>query len=232
MKKVLLAMSMIMAMVLCSNAEVNIENMFEARYQAWKEYCSRPEVMALSYAGPRFTCNEFKEIVDLGLPALPYIAKKMEQDSTENLLWKAIEVIAKVRVYREYDRKSNKDVLPDFPSLEPGDNIYLYWWREGHKQTPNQFSKLYSEWKQLKQIKDVDAQKIYQRMVNLGIPVIPYMIREIKNGDSNLIPAISYLTDGEIKEDASPEECINWWANNKEKWTIKFGDIESNESAE
>ena len=69
-------------------------------------------------------------------------------------------------------------------------------------------------------------------MINLGIPVIPYMMREIEKGDSELIPAVSYLTDGDISEDASPTECIQQWNNDKEKWTINFEDINANENQE
>ena len=224
MKKVLLlAVSMTICLVGSLNAEQNIENIFEAKYQAWKEFCSRSRVKWLSHAGPTFTCNEFKEIVNLGLPALPYIAKKLEQDQR---LWKAIEVIAKVKIRGEYDSNTNKVVFPDFPEVKPGEDHYLYWWREGHKLTKNKFDELYSKWKQVKEKNDVDSEKYYQSMINLGLPVIPFMISEIEDGDSDLVAAISHLTDGEIKNDASPKECSNWWNNSKERWTIKFDDSE------
>jgi len=186
----------------------------------------------MSHAGPLFTCKEFKEITNLGLPALPYIARKMEYDTNGGLLWKAIEVIAKVKILGEYDRNTNKVVFPQFPELKPGESTYLYWWREGHRLTQNQFNELYSKWNQVKESDNEESEKIYQRMINLGIPVIPYMIKEIEKGDSGLVPAVSYLTDGEIGEDASPVECIQWWNSNREKWIIKFGDSDSNKNQE
>ncbi len=212
------------------NAEENLEKQFETRYQAWKELFPYP--IPFSHAGPLFTCSEFKEIIDLGLPALPYIAKKMEQDSTEGLLWKAIEVIAKFKIYREYDKENNKTVFPDFPELKPGDNIYLYWWQQGYKQTPDMFDELYSKWKQLKPANNEESEKIYQRMINLGIPVVPHMISKLEDGESDFVAAISQLTDGEIKNDASPKECKRWWNNSKEKWTIKFDDSEAKDDQE
>jgi hypothetical protein len=230
MRKIFLILRFFVAFCLIPslNAEENLEEQFETRYQAWKEVCY--ELRGLSQAGPRFTCNEFKEIVNLGLPALPYIARKMEYDSNRGLLWKAIEVIAKVKIIGEYDRETNKTVFPQFPELKPGEDPMLYWWREGHKLTPSQFNELYSNWRQMKESDNEEAGKIYQKMINLGLPVIPLMIEKLENGDNDLLPAISVLTDGEISEDASPTECIQQWNNNKEKWTIKFNESESNEN--
>jgi hypothetical protein len=223
MKKVLL-LTLFMTLHLDGplNAEESLEERFEERFQAWKEFCSRPEVTVFSGAGPRFTCDEFKEIVNLGLPALPYIARKMEYDTNRDLLWKAIEVIGKVKILGEYDRKTNKVVFSQFPELRSGEDPYLYWWREGHKLTPSRFNELYSKWKQIKESNREEAEKIYQNMINLGLPVLPFMIKEIEKGDSGLIPAVSYLTDGDISEEASRGECIQRWNNIKEKWTIKF----------
>jgi hypothetical protein len=232
MKKVLLAVSITICLVGSLNAQESVEMQFETRFQSWKEFCLRPEVMALSDAGPRFTCNEFKEIVALGLPALPYIAKKMEQDPDERLLWKAIEVIAKVKILGEYDRRTNKVVFPYFPKLKPSEDPYLYWWREGHKLTQNRFNELYSIWKQLNESNNEEADKIYQKMINLGLPVLPLMIEKLENGDKNLIPAISNLTDSEISVDASAIECITSWNSIRGKWTIKFDDGELNENKE
>jgi len=212
------------------NADENIEEQFETRYQTWKESESYSTAKVMSHAGPLFTCSEFKEITNLGLPALPYIVRKMERDSSEGYLWKAIEVIAKFKIYREYDRENKKVIFPDFPELELYDNLYLFWWQEGYKRTPQLFDELYSRWKQSKHANNEESEKIYQRMINLGIPVIPYMMREIEKGDSGLVPAVSYLTDGEISEETSPTECIRWWNENKEKWTIKFDDNELNDN--
>jgi len=211
-------------------AQESVEQQFEEHFQDWKEFCSRPEVMILSLAGPRFTCTEFRAITDLGIPALPYIAAKMEYDTNRDLLWKAIEVIAKVKIRGEYDNSSSRVVFPQFPALKSGEDVYLYWWREGHKSTQARFEEFYSKWKQIKDSNNEVALKSYKDMVNLGLPVIPYMINRIENGDSGLIPAVSQLVDGEIKEDISPKECADWWYSNRDRWTINFQNIEINKS--
>jgi hypothetical protein len=224
MKKTLLITTLLsmLCFIVSLNAEESLEKQFEAKYQKWYNYRQQSGEMAKSTAGTSFTCPEFEDIVVLGIPVLPYIANKMESDSTAEILWKAIEVIAKVKIYSEYDQENNKVVFPDFQDLKPNEDVYLYWWREGHKQTPKQFGELYSKWKLLKQSNTKDSEKIYQRMINLGIPVIPFMMGKLDNGDRDLVSAISYLTDGEIKKDTSPKECINWRKSSSEKWKIKF----------
>jgi hypothetical protein len=37
-----------------------------------------------------------------------------------------------------------------------------------------------------------------------------------------LTPLLS--SDGEVKTDDKPEECIEWWNKNKEKWYIPIED--------
>ena len=206
------------------SAQQSMEELFEAKYQRWSEFISRPEVMAQSVVGPRFECSQFQEIVDLGLQALPYIVRKMKQNPEDRLLWKAIEEIAKVRIRGKYDREKNKVVFPQFPDLKPGERVYLYWWREGHKFTPERFETLYVEWRQLKGARgEEEAGAIYRRMVDLGVTVLPSMMKRIERGDSALVAVVSYLTDGAIDHDATPQQCINWWQRNEKEWTIPFG---------
>jgi HEAT repeat protein len=37
-----------------------------------------------------------------------------------------------------------------------------------------------------------------------------------------IMKALSYLTDGEVNLNMSPQECLNWWEANRERWTIPF----------
>ncbi len=203
------------------NADDNVMNQFEARYKEWKTYISRPEVMAQSIAGSRFKCSQFREIVKLGLPALPYIIQKMRMNPKDQLLWKAIEEIAKVKIRGKYDKEKKRIIFPDLPDLEPGENVYLYWWRKGRKQTPQLFDNFYSEWQGLKKEgKEKEAKIKYQRIKELGIAALPYMVEYVEQGDSDLINAISELTEGAITESTKPSECVDWWNKNEEKWTI------------
>ncbi len=212
-------------------ADENIKGEFESKYERWKEYISTPEVMVHSIAGPRYNCSQFQEIINLGLPVLPYIFEKMEQDPEGEFLWKAVEIIAKLKIRGKFDKETNLVFFPDYSNLKANENVYLYWWHEGRKQTPQRFEALYKDWKSLKkQGKEKEAEKKYQGMKDLVIVAIPNFIEKIeKEKEFDLIPALEYLTDGEIsqvkiKNIANDEEkikfCVDWWNKNKEKWKI------------
>ncbi len=222
MKRMLILIAVLLAVstetILFS--EESIERQFEAKYQAWRVYISTPELMIQSKATSHFTCPQFQEIVKLGVPALPYIANKMET-TNDQFLWKAIEKIARVKIRGEYDKRKNMVVFPDFPNLRPNEDVYLYWYRSGRKQTPQRFESLYQERKILQsQGKAKEAQDKYQKIKDLGIDALPYIMQKIQQGDKDLIPLVSYLTDNTVKADASAAECLGWWKENKNKWII------------
>jgi len=199
----------------------DVKQQFEAKYQMWREYLSRPEIMVQSRATSHFACPQFRQIVELGLPALPYIVEKIEQND-DRVLWKAFEEIAKVRIRQQYDRGKNRVTFPDFPDVDPRkESVYVRWWYEGRKRTAERFGELYSEWQALThQGKKGEATERYERIRDLGIDALPLIMEKIKAGDAELIRAVSWLTDGRVPGAATPSECLAWWAANKHKWTL------------
>lgn len=215
--------------VIILNAEENIEKQFEIKYQAWKEYISRPEITVQSIAGERFECTQFQEIVKLGLPVLPYIIRKMEENPDERLLWKAIEEITKVKIRGKYYKQKNVFIFPNFPDWKPRENVYLYWREKGRKQTPEQLEISFTNWKYLKkQGKEEEARKKYQKIKDLGIATLPYVMEKIQQGEIELIPIVSYLTDDAVKKDLTPSECVEWWNKNKDKWILPPVEVDKN----
>jgi len=135
--------------------------------------------------------------------------EKMKQDP--NLKVAVTEITKKW--FTEDERKNN--------SIE---NLYISWWNEGYKQIPQQFEKLYGEWNNLKkQNKGKEAKEKFQEIEYLGIPALPSIVDKIEKGDNNLIPLVSYLTNNEIKENATAAECVAWWKANKDKWVLHQG---------
>ncbi len=219
-KSLLIMLFIVLYAGITSIAEENIREQFEEKYKAWNEYISRPELKIQSRATTHFTCPQFQEIVKLGVPALPYIADKIETVN-DQLLWKAIGEIAKVKIHGKYSVEKNMLIFPDFPDLKPREDVYLYWYRSGRKQTPQRFESLFQEWKTLQsQGKAKEAKDKYQKIKDLGVDALPYMVKKIEDGDVALIPAISELTDGELNKSAKQSECTSWWQKNKDKWTL------------
>lgn len=193
--------------------------MFERRYLSWKESVKSTAWLKSTARG--YVDNlEFQAIVDLGPSALPHIVAKMESDAAGNVLWHAIRRIAKVRIREKYDAATNSLLFPDYPELKKGENVYLHWWRVGRFQTETRFRELYVRWCELDGEKSHDdAGKVYRQIVNLGLPVLPYLV-DVVEGHPEFIPAVSELSNGALPKNAKPEECMSWWRRNKERYTL------------
>jgi hypothetical protein len=162
----------------------------------------------------------FRAIVDLGPAALPLIAGKMEKDPDAYFLWRAIEMIAKVKIERVYDRTKNSIVFPDYPGLERPQNPYVCWWKEGRFKTGERFSELYGKWEASREEKkDKEAQETYQKIIDLGLPVLPYLVDKAAE-QPELVPAVSTLSDGALPPTATAADCRQWWERNKQKFEL------------
>ena len=119
------------------------------------------------------------------------------------------------------------EIVEKYLSYHPM-RVYLLWWLEGGQRTPQWFSERYVKWLAAKQQGNVqEVQAMYQRLLDIGIAAIPLWFEKLQSEqDQNIrqeiIKALSYLTDGEIKLNMSPQECLNWWKTNKERWTVSF----------
>lgn len=189
-------------------AEGQTQKAFEEKYQAWKTWVKNNPLLSDYTTNPKFG-----EIVSLGPPVLPYIVEKIEKSGDFHL------VHAISRITKKQFEKT------DWPQGTLGDSItaskmYVQWWKEGRFKTGERFAKLYSKWKTLKsEKKDKEAKETYRQIVNLGIPVLPFLIENVET-EPEFIPAISKLTDRQLPATATGTECKQWWENNKQKWEL------------
>ena len=101
--------------------------------------------------------------------------------------------------------------------------VYLCWWREGRGFTERRFKVLYGEWKKAKEAGDEETATLkYERIRDLGIAALPYLVEKVEEGEKEFVPVISYLSDGEVREDAGPADCVRWWREHKARWTVPF----------
>jgi hypothetical protein len=97
----------------------------------------------------------------------------------------------------------------------------MRWWQEERHQAPERFRALNTQWKaKTAEGKDAEAKATRRKIIDLGIPALPAVLEEIGQGDTDLIPVVSALTDGKVPKTATREACATWWAENKEKWTL------------
>lgn len=190
-------------------AEEQTQKNFEEKYQVWKTWVKNNPVLS------DYTINpHFQAIVEIGVPALPYIMKKIEKNPGDFHL--------ECAVWRITMKRFEKS---DWPDGKLGDSItaakmYVQWWKEGRHKTGEKFSELYSKWKTLKsEKKDKEAKETYRQIVNLGIPVLPYLVENVET-EPEFIPAVVKLTGRSLLATATGPECKQWWENNKQKWKL------------
>lgn len=188
---------------------------FEAKYHAWKDH------YAINKSSEGDISNQyFKNIVVMGPKILPLLADKMEREKEADFMWRAIEEIAKVKIEAVYEKNKNMVIFPDYPGLKPNENVYLRWWKEDRFKTGDKFTTLYDQWKRTKsENKNKEAEKIYEKIVNLGIPVLPYLVKNVDR-EPKLIPAISKLSGNDLPTTATVAISKKWWDNNKQKYQL------------
>jgi len=152
--------------------------------------------------------QEFQEIVELGTKILPLLVEKIDNNPEDFHLEIAIR-----RITKKHFAKS------EWPSGKLGDArtaaiMYAQWRKEGRFKTEELFKELYDKYKSLKlEKKDKKAQEIYQQIVNLGIPVLPYLIDKLES-HPEFVPAISKLSSGVLPLTATTADCRQWWETN------------------
>ncbi len=183
--------------------------LFENRYRAWRTW-----VGDHPYLSTYTTSPEFQAIVALGPPVVPFLIEKIEQNPEDFHLEVAVHRIAKKR----FDKT-------EWPQGKRGDaktaaEMYVQWWKVDRFKTGERFAELYGKWKSLKaEKKDKEADKTYQQIVDLGLPVLPYLLDKVEQ-QTKFVPAISKLSDGELDPKARVKDIKKWWKKNKQRFEL------------
>jgi len=182
----------------------------EKRIKAWGDYIGKKFYLS-DLTGNKY----YRDIIDLGTPAVPYMVEKIEEGCWP--LGDAVTVITKKR-FEEYEQ-------PEYHVRDSKSTAAAVakWWPKARKETPHQFNQRYSQWKDLKkQGKEKEAKEKLEEIRALGIASLPIIIEKVKQGDNELIPIVSKLTDGQVDPNANTSQCVSWWQQNKEQWLIPF----------
>ena len=193
-----------------ADKQQDIKAELEKRMDAWGKYLEEhPRLSTL-------TSNRYyRDIIDLGMPAVPYLMEGIEKGNWA--LSGAIREITRKR-FEEYERPADyRGGSQDYAKL------IVQWWPKARKETPNQFSQRYSQWKDLKKKgKEKEAKEKLEEIRALGVAALPIIIEKVKQGDNELIPIVSKLTDVQVDPNANTAQCVSWWQQNKENWLIPF----------
>ena len=149
------------------------------------------------------------------MPAIPAIVELNEKHA---FLSAAIKRIAKLRWRVKYI--GARKTFPDFPEIKILHHAIRYWWATIRPRARSHFDRFYTAWKEAKRTGAEDLPEKFKNVACLGVDVLPFLVEKISQGDTELTELISYLTDGEVRSAATPEECKSWWEENHAKWTI------------
>jgi len=176
--------------------------------------------------------DSFRDIVDLGVGALPAILQKLPEDEHIE------EALFRITKWRYTMRREGPprafvrhiEELPDvraeggFPETR---TIWNTWWTEAPKLTPGLFDERHTAWRAAVDSGDDSlAEESWLRLKNVGVAALPQVVKKAEQGDADLLPLLSYLTDGAVAEaaagDLTPAHAIAWWRENGAKWSIPF----------
>ncbi len=184
----------------------------ERRCQAWKQALLANPIRSDLTGFP-----EFDRIVELGIPALPYIVEKLEQNR-ESFAFGLEAAVWRITKKRFQAAEWPEGTLGDAKTAAV---LYVRWWREGRKEAPRVFEKLYTEWRGLKQAgRTAEAEDKHKAIVDLGIDILPYLMEKMKAGDEELLGTVNRLTNGALGSAPTRSRAAAWWAENKDKWTL------------
>lgn len=217
--------------------DADIKGRFESEYLAWKNQVEEHEYSSF----PQYNEHMF-EIVQMGAPVLPFIIEKMERNEFK------MDFLLVTPFYFISGKAFKREDWPEGTQGDAHTKaaMYIDWWHNGIMDAQNSFNQYYLEWKRSLADKSEDEAKIKLANIKmLGIAAIPLMIEKINEGDLVFIKIISYHTYGSLiermrksdlklefidrisdyeneslSENATKEECIEWWNENKDKYTI------------
>ena len=189
---------------------------FEAKYDAWKNHLvSRPASRSRTdYAGT--VSPPYKEIAQLRANVLPYLMDKYEQDG--DLHGAVVRVTGRQFADQEKQAFGGDDYA-----------LYLHWWKNERQRTGEEFWEKYCKWRHWQEGDSIE--RPYEPhphldagiLNNMGVIAIPWVVRGIEAGDSQLIYVLSSIMRRQpggpaVPENATREQCLEWWEKNKGDW--------------
>lgn len=211
-------------------AEESKSASFQEAYSNWTAYLANMPVEVMvksSLPSDIYYDNEpFRRILDLGVSAVPDIIQALENDRR---LVEALQEITKWKyniVRTGETPKAYTWTVSEIPAIRgtngPPDRVavWKYWWQKERFKTGEHFNELYEAWNMATKAGEYEkADLLRQKITNLGIPVLPYLIEAAKTQPEWLL-AIRQLTKDALPEDISGAECETWWEENRIKYDL------------
>jgi hypothetical protein len=200
-------------------AENNIKTEFDKKIKSWQTYISKTK--NLDDTKTHINSSPFKNLVALGVPAVPFVIKRLETNPDAIWLNKVLEKILKIRRFEStYDKEKKQFVFNKDLNVSDGVNIWVRWWKVDKYNTKERFDKIYKEYEQVRSLRSHKTyREKYEKVTDEGIPILSKLIKKIRRGEDTLIPMVAVLTNGEVKILTSVKKTLEWWdEKGKEIW--------------
>jgi hypothetical protein len=187
---------------------------FSIAYANWANALKSPELQedsgALLYTHPAFLA-----IVDLGPPALPFLFEQMQDVSDK----RAFHLTAA----SHYILKSGLSPAAEKRIHSRSERIreWTTWWANARTEVKGSFVETRRTYELAKQAGNLIAMEQARKELRaLGVLALPYLFQAIDEGNFELIPLASELTNSKFPRDATREVAQDWWRANQSKWVV------------
>jgi len=167
----------------------------------------------------------------------PIIEYALKNDRLDYMLHRCLEHISRAHFDFKYADTIRRCTIRQFPELGEHDLqsayriLWRHWLKEGDRYAKRQFYEYYPKWERL--CKERSSDRFSQGhvlfdMTRGGVAALPFIMVEIEKGDESLVLAVEFLKAGgpvdrsldhTLPTDAGAE-CLQWWAENRPKWTV------------
>jgi hypothetical protein len=105
--------------------------------------------------------------------------------------------------------------------INADNDLSVRWWRETRPRAAAAFDGDVRMWRVQRAGKaSKDAPDYYRRLRGMGIVVLPDAVRRIRDGEADLVPLVSELTDKAVPWAATADDVAAWWAADEKAWAV------------
>jgi hypothetical protein len=228
-----------------------LQAQFETRYSAWEARVAALDARRSDVVDAAVTCKEFEDLVALGLPVLPLVVGELAKKPTNPAKYHGLCIV--VRRLTRFNLPFGPDGLEGwwsggqrradehFANLFrkwrdlKADRETLLWTAETVYYEPSH--EVYTKARRL-----TEAGRVYQAIQDLGIAALPPIAATLAGGEYDFLEIALHLTDhqapvrqGEpaslpVAAELRAKRFLEWWEQNKEKWTIPWPEEASSEA--
>lgn len=197
-----------------------LKQAFLIRYDAWVDAIG-------AYLGAHPAANAYpvlpeeRALLNMGVSIVPVVVEIFDQDEkdsklSENDRMRMLTLVSMI-TWKQFDWRKY-----DTTTLRNQMHLFVKWWKEDRKRTPQILNDLYPKWDALmKAGKTKEADDILEEIRDMGIDALPFIVGKVRDGDVRLAGFVRKLARDYTLEESTPRETVlTWWEKNKDRRTL------------